>query len=50
VSGHHSFNCDGFLIALHGSLSTPRFYERVGNIVNELGLERNRARITRILL
>lgn len=36
VSGNHSFNCDGFLIALHCSLSTRRFYERVGNIVNEL--------------
>ena len=38
VSGHHSFNCDGFLIALHCSLSIRRFYERAGNIVNELGL------------
>ena len=37
VSGHHSFNCDGFLIALHCSLSIRRFYERAGNIVNDLG-------------
>jgi hypothetical protein len=36
VSGHHSFNCNGFLIALHCSLSTPRFYEPAGNIVNKL--------------
>jgi len=36
VSGQHSFNCDGFLVALHCSLSTPRFYERAGNIVNDL--------------
>ncbi len=35
VSGNHSFNCDGFLIALHCSLSIRRFYERAGNIVNE---------------
>ena len=27
VSGHHSFNCNGFWIALHSSLSIPRFYE-----------------------
>jgi hypothetical protein len=40
VSGHHSFNCDGFLIALHGSLSTPRFYEPAGIIVNDFGLGR----------
>ena len=38
VSGNHSFNCDGFLIALHCSLSTARFYERAGNIVNDMGL------------
>ncbi len=38
MSGHHSFNCDGFLIALHCSLSIRRFYERAGNIVNEIGL------------
>ncbi len=38
VGGHHSFNCDGFLIALHGSLSTARFYEPAGIIVNEFGL------------
>ena len=37
VSGHHSFNCDGFLITLHCSLSIARFYERAGNIVNDLG-------------
>src|SRR5688500_2364393 len=36
VSGHHSFNCDGFLITLHCSLSTARFYERAGNIVNDM--------------
>ena len=36
VSGNHSFNCDGFLIALHCSLSMRRFYEPAGNIVNEM--------------
>jgi len=35
VSGNHSFNCDGFLIALHCSLSIARFYEPAGIIVNE---------------
>ena len=35
VSGYHSFNCNGFLITLHCSLSTPRFYERVRSIVND---------------
>ena len=36
VSGNHSFDCDGFLIALHCSLSMARFYEPAGNIVNEM--------------
>src|SRR5262249_2859940 len=36
VSSNHSFNCDGFLIALHGSLSMTRFYERLRKLVNEL--------------
>src|SRR5690348_12648007 len=36
VSGNHSFDCDGFLIALHCSLSMGRFYERAGNIVNDM--------------
>ena len=35
VSGYDSFNCNGFLITLHCSLSTPRFYERVRSIVND---------------
>jgi hypothetical protein len=36
VSGHHSFNCDGFLIALHCSLSILGFYERAGKLVNDM--------------
>ena len=36
VSGNYSFNCDGFLIALHCSLSIRRFYEPAGNIVNDM--------------
>ena len=36
VSGHHSFNCNGFWIALHGSLSILGFYERVGKLVNDM--------------
>ncbi len=32
VSGHHSFNCDGFLVALHCSLSMWRFYEPAGSM------------------
>ena len=35
VSGYDSFNCNGFLITLHCSLSIPRFYERVRSIVND---------------
>ena len=35
MSGYDSFNCNGFLITLHCSLSTPRFYERVRSIVND---------------
>jgi len=36
VSGDYAFNCDGFSIALHCSLSIQRFYERAGNIVNDI--------------
>jgi len=36
VSGDYAFNCDGFLIALHCSLSIQRFYEPAGNIVNDI--------------
>src|SRR6185295_483545 len=35
VSGYDSFNCNGFLITLHCSLSIPRFYERVRSVVND---------------
>src|SRR5687768_4489342 len=35
VSGYDSFNCNGFLITLHCSLSISRFYERVRSVVNE---------------
>ena len=52
VSGHHSFNCNGFLVALHCSLSIPRFYECAGNIVNDvLGrgfMPKNADQLTRI--
>ena len=36
MSGDYAFNCDGFSIALHCSLSIQRFYERAGNIVNDI--------------
>src|SRR6185369_7225643 len=36
VSGHNSFNFDGFLIALHCSLSILGFYERAGKLVNDM--------------
>src|ERR1041384_824345 len=35
VSGYDSFNCNGFLITLHCSLSIPRFYECVRSVVND---------------
>ena len=36
MSGDYAFNCDGFLVALHCSLSIQRFYEPAGNIVNDM--------------
>ena len=35
MSGYDSFNCNGFLITLHCSLSIPRFYERARSVVND---------------